>query len=243
MNLNDFQNIIEIQSIENKTNKCSNEIQSEEKRIIDLERQRLEKSNLLVEKNESLDKLQKSHSDLEKELYEVDKKINKSNENIHLVKSETQAKAIEKELDLLNPKKDELENNVLEILDQVDVIEQEICDIESFLKGSKNTLTNINNEVLIKISEQKQIIKSYSSRLSELTADLQPDIAITLEKLNKRYKIKQFISLVENSVCNVCKFHIERHLQSLVENASTLEHCPNCTRILIPTAARTSSTV
>lgn len=141
-----------------------------------------------------------------------------------------------KQLEYLNKEKDRLkelvshkETETLSLMDEIEDIEKEIMEIESFLKEYKIKLVKRRKKFKLFEQKLKEKIEEEKNEISSLENSLDKSL------LEKYYSIKNIkgvgISIPQNGVCNRCFMAIATvSLDKL--NKGELAFCDNCGRIL-----------
>ena len=137
----------------------------------------------------------------------------------------------------LGKKKEEIEGIILVTIEAIDGLQKKIAETNQFLDGVQQSITEIEEEVKLAVAHEEKEISILSSRLTNLENLLDPKTKSLFRDLNIRFKYKYPLSIVGRNVCSQCHFNVERNLQSIVEKGATIEQCPNCSRILCPSAA------
>lgn len=229
-----FSKFKEIATIDQKINMLQNTIISEEDRIKSLNTLRQNKQEHLDHTNEALKVTKKLLSDEEKELFNLDKQLQKSKENLKTASTQQQLNAAEKEIETLEPRKNEHEIVILDLMEKIEYLEDEIDMTKNFLAGSNDTLKEISNEVMEIVSEKRKEISISEEEINLILKSI-PSIERELfEMTNKRYRFNTPLVRINNNSCPKCGSSIDRMTLTNVDKAISLEVCPGCNRILLP---------
>ncbi|MCK5074057.1 MAG: hypothetical protein KAQ98_11570 [Bacteriovoracaceae bacterium] len=241
MKIEYFTTLIEVQSLENYIHVHLKKIDYHKKRISDIEEKRKNAKEDLNEKTDKLSILKTKIKKDEARLYDLETKLSKTRENMKVVTTNQQISALEKEIEVLVPQRDSLEENSLEVMEKIEILETDVTELEGFLNGSEKTMQEIKTEVESNIRDEQHEIDNYNERVENLLSLIPPQMCAVFKNVNKKYKYKNPLTFVENNTCIQCSFIIERNLSSSIEKGTIIELCPNCERLLIPHAARNSS--
>ncbi len=229
-----FESLIQIQRLESLIRDHQKEISNHSSRITKIENLRLQKQNDQLNGCKRIEELQTSIDHEEQHLEKIIKQLQQSEANARLVTSEAQATAIERELTQLNIQKEKLEQIILEFLEEQELATNESEEIESFLSGSIESLSEISAEVERDIEEEDNQILILKQRIDNLFDTCPKEMKLAYSDSSKRFA-ESPLAFIKGQNCNKCFFAIERNLESQVERASVLEYCPGCGRLLAPT--------
>lgn len=234
MSIEDFRNLLDIQSFEMKIYGCLKKIESHRSRISLMVSNRESKTELLATRKLELNEARLMIGTSEKELYRIETQIKKSNENLKIAATEQQMKASENELSVLVPKAASYENEALELMDKSEKIQEEIDLLNGFLEGSVETLDEIKIEVSRDVENEEKEISNFKERIDALISECPNEIKDIFLSVNERFKYKNPLAFIENGSCNQCFLAINRNTQSQVDKCKILELCTGCGRLLAP---------
>jgi uncharacterized protein len=234
MTLNHFQDLVEIQGLDNKILVHQQLISEQRQRLLLLQNQIREKQELLsVHTREQIQK--KLDLEINEQLLEqLNQKIARIKENLKSVTTEKQMLALESELSLLETQRLALEDKVFALLDNVETIEKTIPDLEQFLKGSQQSQTQIEQEASAIVREEEEKIKDLQLRIDHLLEQIPQEMRNVFLPVYQKFRFKNPLCFVENEHCNQCFFLINMNLNMMLEKGTSLELCPSCQRLLTP---------
>ncbi|OUR93642.1 hypothetical protein A9Q84_19430 [Halobacteriovorax marinus] len=187
--------------------------------------------NELIQKKSTLHDENLAH---EKTLFKKEKDLEKANGHLTMVTNDNQIKALEKEVSVLTPLIDSLQENVLENMETIEGLEQEITDCTSFIEGSLESLKELTLEVDSEVKKENQQIENYQSRAKLLLESLETNQRSLFLSVKKTVKDHQVVAFLQGKNCSRCKFEAPSSQVTEVENGRSLELCSNCGRILVP---------
>lgn len=234
MNLENFKSLIEVQSLEKSIQKHEINIDNHNKRIKDISNKRDDREKLLKESKETLANKKSQLAHEERLLAECEKQISKAEDYLNTATSQQQINALDKELSVLKPKQDQLEESGLNILDCIEQLEDDIINSERFLSGSIKTLSEIQGEVDSDIKNDQKEIDQYLLRINGLKSECPKDLINVYDLINKKYKYNNPLTFVKNNSCANCRFEVNRSVQMQVAKGNVIEFCLNCERIIAP---------
>ncbi|MFC1885211.1 zinc ribbon domain-containing protein [Thermodesulfobacteriota bacterium] len=215
---------IQLKSIKKRTDEAPLKIQQ-----LSDEFEVAEKSHL--ELREQIETREREKRTLESDIEELGSKIEKSNVKLDGIKSNKEYQAVLKEIDDLNKEKNQLEDKVLEVMEELD----------SLLEKEKEYQKEREERERKFIIDKKQIqddVKALEKTLESLKEQREA-ICIGVEKgLLDKYDFlrekKQGIALssVTKSVCNTCHMNIPPQKFNDLVRGDELMTCPYCNRII-----------
>ena len=210
-------------------------IEKEYERITKIESIRLDRRNLLEKDELEL-------TQIKNESLEADKKIDyyslliKKGE-LELSNTFDSKKLTATEQQILNAKNelDKLEDKAFDLLETLEVLEKNIQESHTFLKGSQETILEIEAEVNLCNNGIMDEIKKYERRLEALYEELPVKVVEKIKSLIFiEKKIYPLSEIKETNNCTRCGYLIPRALIDSIEIKMKFHSCPGCTRILIP---------
>jgi len=238
MNLKDFSNLIEIQSLQNHQKKHLDEIISQESRINSLIKKKNQTHLESTDIQTKVTKLKPLLIQNENSLNALEKRISSLKNNRMMVKTTEQLLAIDKELATVSSEKEKLENIILEQMETLSNLEDELGTFNSFLTGIDKSIQEIQAEANQAIKEENTQINNYQERISELTKNIPPEAKEIFSNINKIHLYNSPITLIQNNACSKCNYPIDRNMSSMIEKGTILEQCPGCQRLIAPRNAQ-----
>ncbi len=184
------------------------------------------------EKNqEKLSSIQKSCRDIENEIQVVDQRIIKSNENLRMVKTNKEYQVLLREVDDNRKRKDGLETELLEYLDEVEEIETIVQESDAEYTALKDKIETEQQQIEEQSTDDKEMLEEYLNKQSEIGETLDSSLMrrfLKISKMNQGLAVVQ----VQNEVCLGCYMNIPPQLYIEVQRGNSLISCPQCSRIL-----------
>lgn len=192
----------------------------------------------LVEFKQSIDNERSLFDDLKKQYrsYESDvqmkfEQVKKSQANLMSIKTNKEYQLLLKQIDELNVKNAQTEDEMLEFLDRMDKAENNIA-------ARKNEYSMLENRIM----SDKEIVKQQSEHENKRLAQLEMDFndvagSITPELLKKYEMVKTqkdgiAIVPVNDAVCDGCNMNIPPQMYNELQRCDSLMFCPNCQRMI-----------
>lgn len=238
MALIDFQNLLEIQSLELLQKKHIDKIEENNRRLTHITKLRAQKVESIVELNKNLAIEKELMANDEKELFIAEQKLSNTKEHLPMATSEKEVNALEKEIATLTPLIETLENTGLELLEKIELIEIEIKEGEEFLIGSKETYDEVKLEVDTENLVEEKELQNYQKRIDLIVPEIEKIFWTSYQDSSKDHKYKNPLTFLVQGKCQSCKFHIDTTSEKGIEAGNTTELCSGCSRLLTTLAVR-----
>lgn len=237
MSAKDFKITREINSLTQNKTSLYNEIISEQKRIAFIQKNRKERQLERDKLTEKLRVLKEQMQQIENNIASVQITLNKDQTHISSVKSNEQLKSLESSMQHSKDKLEELENKGLKLLEKIEESEIKSKECDDFLRGSAQTLIEIQSEVDEFTQSHQKKIDTLESRIFLLMNELPPLFKDRIERVfEKKIQISSFTRIVSGA-CDFCKFSVTKADENNIEDKLQLKSCQNCGRIFIPQQA------
>lgn len=173
----------------------------------------------------------------ENELTSIDSKLTKIKSDIGASFDAKEMEMLDKEKQKLLEKVDQLEMAGLELLENLEAIEGDIQDKNTFLEGIKETISEIQSEVDIEAGERSRQIDSLQTRITASLEELPESFVLTYNKVKAKNLSVSMFTKIQAKSCSVCKAGVDRSKEVQVEEQLLLKLCSSCGRIFIPNQA------
>ncbi|MEO0004553.1 MAG: hypothetical protein ABIK47_02395 [candidate division WOR-3 bacterium] len=216
------------------------ELKNLQERLADLPRrvEELKKAvtNAQVElevKKKALPEQRKRYKLAEVELHATEEKIATYSVQLYSAKTNEQYKAFIKEIETQKKLKDEIEEKMIALMEEIDKLEKEIKELEkSVAEIEKETQSKL--QVLE--AEREELVKAISERekrREDVARLLPPDILRRYERI-RASKGGLAVATTENERCSGCLSPIPPQRILEIERQNRLYLCEACGRILLP---------
>jgi len=184
--------------------------------------------NLIADKLKDLKSKQKT--------LELDGQTNKANilkykGQLYQIKSNDQYRAMLKEIEYLEKKNTELDDQILSMMLEIEEMESDLKQAEKKLKNSESNLVAGQEQISRKIAEVEAEIESHREKRSTLKKNVTPQIMSTYDRILNN-KQGQAIVPVIGDTCQGCFMRLTPSDINEVHKSSKLCLCENCSRIL-----------
>ncbi|MCK4766897.1 MAG: nucleotide-binding protein [Desulfobacula sp.] len=187
--------------------------------------------NALEENKENLLSDRAACKDIEREIQVVDDRIIKSNEKLRMVKTNKEYQLFLREVDDNKKRKDALETELLEYLDEKEKTEAIVQESEKEYHLLKDQIEGEQKDIEKKSTDDRELLDEYLTRQKEIGKNLDPSLMTRFVKISKMNKGSAVVN-VKNEVCMGCFMNIPPQLYIEVQRGNSLISCPQCSRIL-----------
>ncbi len=234
LSLSDYSALKEIQSLDNMIKKHLDAISSEESRKDNVLNLRAKRETEKVGFQEKTKENGALISCLEKELFDWEKKRRQAELNQERASDQKQAEALEKEINQITPRCEELEEKVLNLLEENECLDTQVAECDEFLKGSLKTLEQIDKEITEETQVERQQISNYEERITALLESIPQELRNAFKLAREKHRFNMPLARIVNRSCEKCRFQVDSQTLSLIDQAKTISHCDQCQRLLIP---------
>ena len=190
--------------------------------------------NALQENKENFSRAKAGCRDIEIEIQVVDDRIIKSNEKLRMVKTNKEYNLFLREVDDNKKRKDVLETELLEYLDEKEEIGKTVQESENEFHLLKDKIEAEQKDIEKKSKDDRELLDEYLARQNEIGKTLESSLMNRFAKVSKMNNGSAVVA-VENEVCMGCFMNIPPQLYIEVQRCNSLISCPQCSRILYHT--------
>ncbi len=237
MAINDFRNLIEIQSLQKVILEHEKQIQANNHRITYLnsmkDKRALEKEQTLNDKEQ----LKKQMSQLEKELFQKETLIEKNKSQLATITDQQIAENVQSSIDELETQTNLMQEEILSILDREETLESKITEITQFFSSIDTTIAEIQEEVNHDNQAEEKKIAGLNERIHGLKSIIEPQFLKQYHNTAKRIPPGTILSQIQGGACQYCRFNVPTIMINQIESGDRMEFCSSCGRILCPVNA------
>lgn len=169
--------------------------------------------------------------DIENEIQVIDDRIIKSNEKLRMVKTNKEYQLFLREVDDNKKRKDALETELLEYLDEKEKTEKIVQESEKEYHLLNDQIEGEQKDIEKKSKDDRELLDEYFAQQKKIGKNLDPSLMIRFEKISKMNKGSAVVN-VKDEVCMGCFMNIPPQLYIEVQRGNSLISCPQCSRIL-----------
>lgn len=236
MFLESFRHIIEIEALKRENLSNSLRIKSEEKRISDLDLHRQKAEAKLNDISNEIKMLQLTKKQNNVESYAS--RLNQLNQQLQRATNQKEENTFHSQIDHVSKELAAAELDFFSCLEKSEVLENEIEELKDFLIGIQETKNDLLIETRKYIDHELKKIEYRQVRINSLTEELHESVKQTYLETEKRLTPKETVAFLQEKKCSSCFIQIDSIMKQSLEEARTIENCPNCSRFLLPESCR-----
>lgn len=230
--LKDIEILCQLQFLDNKIRIAEKEKERLPKEIEELEKKfNLEQES---EKNikQRLEQNWQQQKKLELEIATNNQDINKYENQLLIVKTNKEYKALNSEITHQKEKNADIEEQLIELLEAESILEKEKKDVIELLTRDKKILEEEKEKINIKIEVLTKEIAQREKEKIELSKKI-PDILFRRYQRLIEHKDGKAIASIDNGICSGCHFLLRPQIIVEVAKSDSIIICENCSRILV----------
>ena len=185
---------------------------------------------LNIEKDE-FEAIESSCKEYENEIQVTLDRIQKSNENLRMVKTNKEYQAIKRELDDNTKRKINLEDELFEQIEKKEEIQQRLEELEKDFVQLKERIDSEKEDIDKKSVDDRGSLEKFKIKKKKIGANLDPTIFEQFKIISKMNG-GEAVAQGKNEVCMGCFMNIPPQLFIEVQRGDKLIKCPQCSRFL-----------
>lgn len=207
-----------------KERKLSSQIEGEHRRIVELEKNLLQKQEML--KHTQIEKRKK-----ERKIEEIDSLLAKHEEEKYKVKSKEEFAALEKEINQEKEEKNKVEDILLELMEREEGLDKKIPALKKETKQVKKDCKKKESIFRIELDNTLEQVKHLENSRKKNISQLN---SVLFQRYGQLQKMKEnpVVVFISNGTCDGCNVKIPPSLVARVRRREEIIYCENCTRIL-----------
>lgn len=226
-----IETLVKLQEAETEIVRLKVVLEKVEKKKGKLSAQLKQFGNALEENKENLSSAISVCRDIEREIQMIDERIIKSNEKLRMVKTNKEYQLFLREVDDNKKRKDALETELLEFLDEKEKIQEIVLETEKEYHLLRDQIKAEQKEIEKKSIDDRELLDEYLARQNEIGQTLDVALMNRFAKISKMNNGSAVIN-VKNEVCMGCFMNVPPQLYIEVQRGNSLISCPQCSRIL-----------
>jgi len=187
--------------------------------------------NNYKDKKEELKTTRIKKREKEKKIDEIDLILAKHDNEKYKVKSKQEFEALEREISVLDNKKRETEDILLELMEKEEELGQFLPDLKEKLEKTGIELNQKKQSLKSELSDVSRLIEQLRKKREELTHQLDPYHLKLYEQLRQK-KEGLAVVLVKKNICQGCFMKVSLSLVEQIKHQEEITYCENCNRIL-----------
>jgi hypothetical protein len=227
----DIETLVKLQEAETQIVRLKAVLEKVEKEKIKISAKLKQFGNALEGNEKNLLSARTACRDIEQEIQVVDERIIKSNEKLRMVKTNKEYQLFLREVDDSKQRKDALETELLEHMDEREAMEKIVQTSEKEYHLLKDQIESEQKDMDQKSTDDREMLEEYLDRQNDIGKRLDPAL---MKRFLKISQMNQGLAVVgvSNEVCLGCFMNIPPQLYIEVQRGDSLISCPQCSRIL-----------
>ena len=237
----DLKTLIDLQQIDQQVAELTSQIETFPSKIQAIEKELNDFIHAHEERQQHLSANQKERRDMEGEIQLIRQKISKHKDQLYLVKTNEQYRAMLKEIEGEEANIRAIEDRILEKMIESEELQKLVKEAAGRLDSEKTRVAQEKARLEAEATAGKQEREGLMRERQELAAKLDGDVLVHYERVRKG-RGGMALAEVRNGKCMGCNVLLRPQLYYDVRAGEGLYECENCARILysierLPTAA------
>ena len=237
----DLKTLIDLQQIDQQVAELTSQIETFPSKIQAIEKELNDFIHAHEERQQHLSANQKERRDMEGEIQLLRQKISKHKDQLYLVKTNEQYRAMLKEIEGEEANIRAIEDRILEKMIESEELQKLVKEAAGRLDSEKTRVAQEKARLEAEATAGKQEREGLMRERQELAAKLDGDVLVHYERVRKG-RGGMALAEVRNGKCMGCNVLLRPQLYYDVRAGEGLYECENCARILysierLPTAA------
>lgn len=184
-----------------------------------------------------LTEIKKKKALREVELQDFQGKAKKYREQLYAVTSNREYDAITTEIDAVDAKISDVEDEVLQFIEDEEILEQELANAEPEITALEENLDKTEKELNEKIQATEKEYEAFRRQRDEISESVERRVLYQYERIRKGIG-NSVVAEIMNNACGSCFSSIPPQKQLEVRTMTQLIFCESCGRILVYTRKR-----
>lgn len=144
--------------------------------------------------------------------------------------------ALERKIEELNRRRDKLETEILELMDQIEGLTKQVAQQEKVVAQGQALHDKIVGDYQQARGKLEEEITKLAARRAELVTEIEPDLLREYEAM--RGKLEGVaVAGIEGNMCKACRNVLPQSALAMVKQGKMIVRCQNCRRMLFPSEA------
>lgn len=233
--MSEYEELRKLQELDIEIDDLANQLENlpEQAKLESLKEELQTAEKMLEEKQSHFTTSKTKQKKYEDELDILDSKIQKEDGKLFsgTIANPKELKSIQEEVVALRAKKDKMETDLLEFLDEVESMNSETNEL-------KTKVSSLKNEVSSAEQETRKVTEDIEKKLRRLRMErekIEPGISPSLMSVyaNIRKRKKEAVVAIAEGVCQGCFVELPAEEVDKMLQSNQLWRCPQCRRILL----------
>ncbi len=223
--------LVELQKVESEIGRTNIRCRTLPEKIAELDEAFKMFQNDVEEKRKIYDDIQKSHREKEEKLKRGQETLKKAKERLSEVKTNKEYQAVLKEIEGIESKNSETEDEIISLLEKIDHIKADLGKKEKEIKSYQLQYAEEKNKLEEELNSLDAALRDCRKRGDELRKRTAADFLKKYEAIRSLHNGLAVVP-VWKEICEGCHMKIPAQLYNDVQKFIELCLCPNCSRII-----------
>jgi hypothetical protein len=223
--------LIELQKLDLNIDKINVKKKELPEKIVEMDEEFRTCSTSLDESKNKFEELNKRHSEKEDKLRRGIDTLKKTKERLLEVKTNKEYQAILKEIETIENKNSENEDEIISALEELDHVRIELKTKEKDFDVYRSQYEKEKKKIEGEIRQLDIDLSEYMQISNELTRKIRKELLKKYETI-KGKRNGRAVVFVWKEVCGGCHMNIPPQLYIELQRSTDLLYCPNCNRII-----------
>ena len=147
--------------------------------------------------------------------------------------NEQQARALEKEINELSPKKDQLEEEILNLIDEVENLEEKIKEDDIYFDGVNQTLAQIQEDIDSVTKDHTAKIDKLNDQIEGLLTEVPDNIKRDFINSRSINRFKEPVVIIKAQSCAKCRMQMSGLEADNIMKRGDYLVCKGCSRVIV----------
>jgi len=223
--------LIKLQMLDSAITKAQRVQEEHPKKITHLEETLEKERQALQSEEKQLEEITKQRVAKEQDLAIEEEKVNKTREKLSTVKTNKEYQAALKEIEATEKQNSKLEEEILVFMEKIDSTKKSLKEMEERFKLTVKTTEEEKIALGKELEKHTKEAEEQQKAREELLSQMESELLGQYQKI-KQKRASLIVVPVEDSCCQGCHMNIPPQLFNEVKKCLTIIKCPHCSRIL-----------
>jgi uncharacterized protein len=223
--------LIELQKMESAASKITARKKDLPVQMSELETKFMELSAIASDQREQLDALRKRRKEKDNLLRMGQETLTRTRDRLLEVKTNREYQSILKEIETLEAKNSQIEDEIISLLEELDVFEKGVKTKEEDLDIQRRRYEEDKAKMSEELNSIAEELEICARKNNEIKKKISADVLRKYEQIKSAGRGVAVVS-VWKEICGGCHMSIPPQLYNELQKSNVLITCPNCSRIM-----------
>jgi uncharacterized protein len=223
--------LIELQQAETEINKINVKCRSLPEEIIKLDEEFNGFQAGFEENRKRLEELRKVHREKEEKLKKAQESLKRAKERLGDVKTNKEYQAVLKEIEVVEGKNGETEDEIILLLEEVDTAREELKGKEKEMAAYRLQYEGKRRQLEAELKSLDTVLSAFSGKSDRLKKKITANLLKQYEAIKALHRGLAVVA-VWKEICEGCNMNIPPQLYIELQKSADFYTCPNCNRII-----------